>query len=248
MTNTTKQSLKIVMAIFTTLSIFTNYVEAKAIPPNEIHTSEKNKLSKNSNIIFPIFIVISVSLCVSFGSIICLKSKKSKKDDVNQSKITTVDLSLPYPSTIPQKKDSATTSSEDSQADTSVNQSMIRLKPIINERSISIRRSIIIDKDYSSYCGFSPFPAPGFQFIAIYDYEAQSEDEISLTKNDPLLISNTFEDGWAIGKNIKNDQIGFFPITCLGIGPIEDESNEPTDLELNLFNQMIVPNGRRKEE
>jgi len=179
---------------------------------------------------------------------ICLKSKKSKKDDVNQSKITTVDLSLPYPSTIPQKKDSATTSSEDSQADTSVNQSMIRLKPIINERSISIRRSIIIDKDYSSYCGFSPFPAPGFQFIAIYDYEAQSEDEISLTKNDPLLISNTFEDGWAIGKNIKNDQIGFFPITCLGIGPIEDESNEPTDLELNLFNQMIVPNGRRKEE
>jgi len=112
---------------------------------------------------------------------------------------------------------------------------MIRLKPIINERSVSVRRSIIIDKDYSSYCGFSPFPAPGFQFIAIYDYEAQNEDEISLTKNDPLLISTTFEDGWTIGKNIKNDQIGFFPITCLGIGPVEDESSKYKMKLLNFF-------------
>jgi len=103
---------------------------------------------------------------------------------------------------------------------------MVRLKPVINERSVSIRRSIIVDKDYSNYCGFSPFPAPGFQFIAIYDYEAQNDDEISLTKNDPLLICTNFEDGWTIGKNCKTDQVGFFPITCLGIGPIEDESSK----------------------
>ncbi|KAG4096993.1 hypothetical protein H8356DRAFT_1677607 [Neocallimastix lanati (nom. inval.)] len=252
MVNTTKPFSKFIFALFAALSTLKNYVDAKAIPENDNNIIEENNISGNSNIItFPIFTVIAVSLCVSFGSIICLKKnkKKAKNDDVDESKVTTVDLSLPYPSTIPQKRETATTSSEEeSQSQVDANQSMIRLKPIINERSVSVRRSIIIDKDYSSYCGFSPFPAPGFQFIAIYDYEAQNEDEISLTKNDPLLISTTFEDGWTIGKNIKNDQIGFFPITCLGIGPVEDESNEPTDLELNLFNQMIVPNGRRKEE
>ncbi|ORX77861.1 hypothetical protein BCR32DRAFT_295375 [Anaeromyces robustus] len=246
MTNSTKQALKIVLAFYATISSLSNFVEAKAIQENDI--SKDNKVSESQHrITFPILSIMAISLCVSLGSIICLK-KKSKKDDVDKSKITTVDLSLPYPSTIPRKKDS-TTSSEDSQVDISIiNQSsIIRLKPIIGERSVSIRRSIIIDKDYSSYCGFSPFPAPGFQFIAIYDYEAQNEDEISLSKNDPLLISTNFEDGWTIGKNCKNDQVGFFPISCLGIGPIEDESNEPTDTELDLFNQMIVPNGKREE-
>lgn len=126
-------------------------------------------------------------------------------------------------------------------------QSISRLKPIITDRSVSIRRSIIIEKDYSSYCGFSPFPAPGFQFVAIYDYEPVNEDEIRLTKDDPLLISTTFEDGWIIGKNCHTEEVGFFPLSCLGIGPIDDDSNEPTNLELDLFNQMIIPNGKRRD-
>ncbi|OUM67553.1 hypothetical protein PIROE2DRAFT_68817 [Piromyces sp. E2] len=232
--STSKQALKIILAIVTIIANYNSFVDAKAIPVNDESATANTKQNKpieiegkQNSIYLPFFSIIAVSFCVSFGSVICFK-KKNKKDIVDKSKVTTVDLTLPYPSTIPRKSNTVSdpnATTEDSQADISiVNQSMVRLKPVINERSVSIRRSIIIDKDYSNYCGFSPFPAPGFQFIAIYDYEAQSDDEISLTKNDPLLICTTFEDGWTIGKNCKNDQVGFFPITCLGIGPIEDES------------------------
>jgi len=261
--NTRKQTLKTILAIVTIVANLNNFVDAKVIPVNDEsvqvaydntkqNETINNLSNKQNNIYLPFFTIIAVSFCVSFGSVICFKSKKNKKDDVDKSKVTTVDLTLPYPSTIPRKSNTIAdpnAPNEESQADISIiNQSMVRLKPVINERSVSIRRSIIVDKDYSNYCGFSPFPAPGFQFIAIYDYEAQNDDEISLTKNDPLLICTNFEDGWTIGKNCKTDQVGFFPITCLGIGPIEDESNEPTDTELNLFNQMIVPNGGRRTE
>ncbi|ORX51364.1 hypothetical protein BCR36DRAFT_582908 [Piromyces finnis] len=258
-----KQALNPLLAFVTILANLNNFIDAKAIPENDesaqILTEDTkqnetidNSNGKQNNIFLPIFSMIAISFFVSFGSVICFKSKKNKKDNIDKSKVTVVDLTLPYPSTIPRNSDTVidrNAPSEESNADISmINQSMVRLKPVINERSVSIRRSIIVEKDYSNYCGFSPFPAPGFQFIAIYDYEAQSEDEISLTKNDPLLICQTFEDGWTIGKNCKNDQVGFFPITCLGIGPIEDESNEPTDTEVNLFKQMIIPNGRRIEE
>jgi len=81
MANTTKYFSSIIFALFITLSTLTNYVGAKVIPENDNVISEQNIKSENSNIIsFPIFTVIAVSLCVSFGSIICLKSKKSKKD------------------------------------------------------------------------------------------------------------------------------------------------------------------------
>ena len=176
----------------------------------------------------PIIIGLLLLLLIYFNNIKLL-------DVIDKSKVITVDLSLPYPSTIPQKKGSSEIQSESSSQTEVINQSMIRLKPVINDRTVSIRRSIIIDKDYSNYCGFSPFPAPGFQFIAIYDYEAQNEDEISLKKNDPILISTNFEDGWTIGKNCTSGQVGFFPITCLGIGPIEDE-----DSKLFIFIYLFI--------
>lgn len=259
--STRKQALKIIFTLINVLSTVNNFVETKAIPEDDVtkvNVAVENKeqienidshKSKPRNLYLPLIITFAaLSVCVIFGSVICFKNSKSKQDVIDKSKVITVDLSLPYPSTIPQKKGSSEIQSESSSQTEVINQSMIRLKPVINDRTVSIRRSIIIDKDYSNYCGFSPFPAPGFQFIAIYDYEAQNEDEISLKKNDPILISTNFEDGWTIGKNCTSGQVGFFPITCLGIGPIEDEDNEPTDIELNLFNQMIVPNERVNEE
>jgi len=252
--STRKLVLKIIFTLINVLSAVNNFVDAKVIPENDIeNVNEKTENiesheNKQNNIYFPLVALVGLSICVSFGSVICFKNKKKQKDDVDKSKVTIVDLSLPYPSTIPRKKDSAESQSDDNSQIEIVNQSLVRLKPVINDRSVSIRRSIIIDKDYSNYCGFSPFPAPGFQFIAIYDYEAQCDDEISLTKNDPLLICTNFEDGCTIGKNCKTGEVGFFPITCLGIGPIEDEDIKPSDIELNLFNQMIVPNGRTTEE
>jgi len=93
--NTRKQTLKTILAIVTIVANLNNFVDAKVIPVNDEsvqvasdntkqNETINNLSNKQNNIYLPFFTIIAVSFCVSFGSVICFKSKKNKKGNVEQ--------------------------------------------------------------------------------------------------------------------------------------------------------------------
>ncbi|KAI8841160.1 hypothetical protein BJ741DRAFT_19954 [Chytriomyces cf. hyalinus JEL632] len=50
---------------------------------------------------------------------------------------------------------------------------------------------------------------------AIYDYMPERSDEITLRVGDIIAVEQSFDDGWAYGKNLTNGQTGNFPLDCL---------------------------------
>jgi len=48
-------------------------------------------------------------------------------------------------------------------------------------------------------------------FEAIYDYTAQSKDELTFTSGQKIEFVEDLEDGWATGKLIHNNTIGHYP-------------------------------------
>jgi len=56
--------------------------------------------------------------------------------------------------------------------------------------------------------------AQGIQkFKAIYSYQPLTSAEIELRENDIILLFESYEDGWAIGKNERSKKQGAFPIS-----------------------------------
>jgi len=51
------------------------------------------------------------------------------------------------------------------------------------------------------------------QVIVIAPYAAQLEDELELKVGDIVIVDESFDDGWAVGKNLRGDE-GCFPLAC----------------------------------
>nr|XP_006824876.1 PREDICTED: FCH and double SH3 domains protein 2-like [Saccoglossus kowalevskii] len=70
---------------------------------------------------------------------------------------------------------------------------------------------------------------------ALYDYQAQREDELSITQNESLeLIEESEGDGWVRGRN-QNGEIGYFPETYIEMPKqSEPKSLSSTDLEVQM--------------
>ncbi|KAJ3233414.1 Sorbin and SH3 domain-containing protein 1 [Chytriomyces hyalinus] len=49
----------------------------------------------------------------------------------------------------------------------------------------------------------------------IYDFNPERPDEIELRVGDVVVITQSFDDGWAIGTNLRTKQEGNFPLDCL---------------------------------
>ncbi|KAJ3382035.1 hypothetical protein HDU92_004989 [Lobulomyces angularis] len=51
---------------------------------------------------------------------------------------------------------------------------------------------------------------------AIYNYVPNLSDEIYLYIGDPIIVKNSFDDGWALGYNMTTKMEGSFPLACVG--------------------------------
>ncbi|KAJ3096188.1 hypothetical protein HK100_005629, partial [Physocladia obscura] len=49
----------------------------------------------------------------------------------------------------------------------------------------------------------------------VFNYVPERPDEISLTVGDEVIVSQKFDDGWGIGRNISTGREGNFPLDCL---------------------------------
>ncbi|KAJ1547294.1 hypothetical protein HK405_006227 [Cladochytrium tenue] len=48
-----------------------------------------------------------------------------------------------------------------------------------------------------------------------FDYEPQRPDEMTLAPGDDVIVSVSYDDGWATGENLTTGRIGTFPLTNL---------------------------------
>jgi hypothetical protein len=53
--------------------------------------------------------------------------------------------------------------------------------------------------------------------IALYDYEAQTDDELSIRENDSLEVIDKSEPGWALVRNVKTGKEGSVPETYIEV-------------------------------
>jgi len=51
----------------------------------------------------------------------------------------------------------------------------------------------------------------GPQYCAIYDYDAQDDDEVSFVENDIITNCQTVDEGWVIGVVQRTNQKGMIP-------------------------------------
>lgn len=62
----------------------------------------------------------------------------------------------------------------------------------------------------------------------IDNYPAQMADELTLDLNDVVLADQTFDDGWALGKNVTKGTIGAFPLACcVPVGEDDNQDMQP---------------------
>lgn len=61
-----------------------------------------------------------------------------------------------------------------------------------------------------SYPGAPP-PSGGPRYLAMYDYEAQDSDEVSINENDVILGVEILDEGWAMGTVQRTGQRGMIP-------------------------------------
>ncbi|ORX40360.1 hypothetical protein BCR36DRAFT_364758 [Piromyces finnis] len=55
------------------------------------------------------------------------------------------------------------------------------------------------------------------KYIALCNFKPKLTDEMSITKNDIIVIHEVFTDGWGLGRNITTDKEGLLPLNCLNI-------------------------------
>jgi len=51
----------------------------------------------------------------------------------------------------------------------------------------------------------------GKQVVALFDHEADAEDELSFQLNDRIDVMDDTDDGWWYGRNVKTSAMGLFP-------------------------------------
>ncbi|KAJ3137013.1 Sorbin and SH3 domain-containing protein 2 [Physocladia obscura] len=50
---------------------------------------------------------------------------------------------------------------------------------------------------------------------AVYPFDAERKDEVSLSPGDRVLVSKSFDDGWCYGTVLATQRTGYFPYDCL---------------------------------
>lgn len=68
----------------------------------------------------------------------------------------------------------------------------------------------------------------------IHQYNPSQPDELSLRKNDIIVSTVAFDDGWGVGVNITTGQKGAFPLIC-----VTPASHEVLDWLLNEVEQNV---------
>ncbi|KAI8928317.1 hypothetical protein BC831DRAFT_448792 [Entophlyctis helioformis] len=53
-------------------------------------------------------------------------------------------------------------------------------------------------------------------YLAIAAFEPALDDELRIQAGDTVLLQKKYEDGWAVGVNVRTGLIGAFPMECLG--------------------------------
>jgi hypothetical protein len=66
---------------------------------------------------------------------------------------------------------------------------------------------------------------PGERLLCIHEYRANLFDELNLSPGDEIVVKVRFDDGWAFGFNLNNNQEGSFPLACLQGGDPGAQSN-----------------------
>jgi len=51
----------------------------------------------------------------------------------------------------------------------------------------------------------------GVAYVALYDYDAQDDDEVSFLENDRIINSEKIDEGWIIGTVQRTSQRGMIP-------------------------------------
>lgn len=55
------------------------------------------------------------------------------------------------------------------------------------------------------------------RLVALTDFTAELDDELSFVYGDGILVEKEFDDGWARGVNLQTGKTGMFPMTCVGV-------------------------------
>ena len=49
------------------------------------------------------------------------------------------------------------------------------------------------------------------EYVAVYDYDAQDDDEVSFTEGDRIVDTEAIDDGWMYGRVARTGQFGMLP-------------------------------------
>ncbi|TPX47212.1 hypothetical protein SeLEV6574_g02773 [Synchytrium endobioticum] len=77
---------------------------------------------------------------------------------------------------------------------------------------------------------------------AIANYIPTLEDEMQITVDDDVEILESFDDGWALGRNTTSRKEGVFPLACLGL----DESLHPVHPSFSVASEAGWNSGSSK--
>ena len=65
---------------------------------------------------------------------------------------------------------------------------------------------------YCSLCNYiSSFTPQGPRYMALYDYAAADEDEVSFSEGDVIIEANVIDEGWMEGRVERTGQFGMLP-------------------------------------
>ncbi|KAJ3222151.1 hypothetical protein HK099_002617 [Clydaea vesicula] len=75
------------------------------------------------------------------------------------------------------------------------------------------------------------------RMVVIDTYNAALDDELQLTIDDIVIAEETFDDGWALGKNLTTNRIGAFPLACCL--PVESDRSSRRDTRVGGRNSSL---------
>ena len=82
----------------------------------------------------------------------------------------------------------------------------------------------------------------GIRMTVIDTYESFLDDELKLNLDDVILVSEMFDDGWAVGKNLNTGEIGAFPLNCCLLN--NEKINAPNK---NRASSLLVDHKKLRE-
>ena len=57
------------------------------------------------------------------------------------------------------------------------------------------------------------------QYVAVYDYEAGDDDEVTIKEGDVVINGETIAEGWMVGTNVRTGLHGMLPSNYVEICP-----------------------------